>query len=160
MRALVPVIALAFLANAAVAADMDMHGHGTSMGGMSKDHGAATQSRPAIDTATTRLSDDGHFKVSIASRAEAVSINQMEVWELTVVDEAGKPVEGAAITIDGRMPEHGHGLPTAPRVTKDMGGGNYLVEGVKFNMTGRWQLTFGIDNGQCKDKVVFNLVLN
>jgi hypothetical protein len=41
----------------------------------------------------------------------------------------GEPVENATIAVDGDMPEHGHGLPTCPQVTKYLGNGDYLVEG-------------------------------
>ena len=44
----------------------------------------------------------------------------------------------AAITVDGGMPQHGHGFPTRPRVTRDLDDGTYLLEGMKFSMTGWW----------------------
>ena len=34
------------------------------------------------------------------------------------------------------MPEHNHGFPTAPRVTENLGEGDYLLEGMRFNMGG------------------------
>ena len=51
----------------------------------------------------------------------------------------------AAITVDGDMPQHGHGLPTRPQVTKHLGNGDYLVEGMKFQMGGWWVVDFTID---------------
>ena len=36
------------------------------------------------------------------------------------------------------MPQHGHGLPTRPRVTRSLGEGIYEIEGVRFNMGGWW----------------------
>jgi hypothetical protein len=158
MRAFVSTLAIVLFAVGAAAADMK-HDHGTQ-GGHGAMKGMAAPATASVDTATTRTSDAGHFKVSIASRQTPVAINRMQAWEVTVLDEAGKPVEGAKVEVDGGMPDHGHGLPTAPRVTKDLGAGKYLVEGVKFNMAGWWQLKFGIDSGQCRDKVEFNLVLN
>jgi hypothetical protein len=71
----------------------------------------------------------------------------------------GTPVEDATITVDGDMPEHGHGLPTSPRVTRYLGNGDYLVEGFKFQMGGRWLVDFTITaNGQT-DAVHFNMML-
>jgi hypothetical protein len=69
-------------------------------------------------------------------------------------------VEDAVIEMDGEMPEHGHGLPTKPQVTEYLGDGDYRVEGVKFQMTGWWEVKFEIAaNGQT-DEVTFNLMLS
>jgi hypothetical protein len=57
------------------------------------------------------------------------------------------------------MPEHDHGLPTAPQVTRYLGNGDYLVEGIKFLMNGWWQMSFLITAGEQRDSVTFNLVL-
>ena len=67
--------------------------------------------------------------------------------------------EGATIMIDGGMPQHGHGLPTAPRVTRSLGGGRYQVEGLKFNMGGWWELRFRITSEAGTDSVTFNVDL-
>jgi hypothetical protein len=77
---------------------------------------------------------------------------------IRVVDQSGRGVEGLQIAVDGGMPQHGHGLPTKPRVTKDLGAGRYQVEGLKFNMGGWWELKFAIA-GSASDSVVFNLGL-
>ena len=42
------------------------------------------------------------------------------------------------------MPRHGHGLPTKPRVTRPLGNGDHLVEGMKFNMGGWWVVKFRV----------------
>ena len=57
------------------------------------------------------------------------------------------------------MPEHGHRLPTQPKVTKNFGDGTYLVEGIKFSMPGWWVMTFAIKAGGKTDTVTFNLQL-
>ena len=57
------------------------------------------------------------------------------------------------------MPQHGHGLPTQPRITDDQGNGEYLVEGMKFQMPGWWTLSFHITADDQSDSVTFNLVL-
>ena len=84
----------------------------------------------------------------------------MHAWELPLRDHAGKPIDNAKIRIGGSMPDHGHGLPTAPNVSKNLGGCKYLVEGMKFNMAGWWQVRFDIHAQHHKDKVAFNLVVN
>ena len=49
------------------------------------------------------------------------------------------------------MPAHGHGLPTEPRVTANLGDGDYRVEGMKFHMQGDWVVTFAISAGGKED---------
>jgi hypothetical protein len=57
------------------------------------------------------------------------------------------------------MPEHGHGLPTQPEVTKGMGDGDYIVQGIKFSMPGWWVITFKVKAQDMDDTVTFNLVV-
>ena len=84
---------------------------------------------------------------------------QMQSVLITVVDGNGRAVEGARMTIDGGMPQHGHGLPTRPRMTRAVTPGTYEIEGVRFNMGGWWQfkVTIGADRGE--DTITFNLSL-
>lgn len=112
-----------------------------------------------LDYSTTQVSENGMFTVSYAAPNDAVPVNQLHEWTLHVVNTNGEPVENATITVDGDMPEHGHGLPTRPQVTKYLGNGDYLVEGVKFQMAGWWVMDFTITaNGQT-DAVHFNMRL-
>jgi hypothetical protein len=111
-----------------------------------------------IDTATSKPSNNGHYMVSISPQAEPVTINTMHNWVLEVMTPDSKPVQNAKVSIDGGMPRHGHGLPTSPQVTKYLGDGKYLVEGMRFNMTGWWALKFDIA-GHHADSVNFNIVL-
>jgi len=127
-------------------------------------HGKHMDKHPADvskhhDLATTKKSQAGKFTVSITSKLDPVAINKMHSWVVEVKSPDGKPVENAKIGIDGGMPMHGHGLPTAPSMTKYLGRGQYLVEGMKFNMAGLWELKLAIDSGHNQDSVTFNLYL-
>jgi hypothetical protein len=79
--------------------------------------------------------------------------------EVALRDDKGQAVDGATITVDGGMPEHGHGLPTKPRVTKNPGNGMYVIEGVRFNMGGWWEFKLAIAGKAGADTVTFNLAL-
>jgi len=136
--------------------------HMQNMPGMgSMDHSKHTQG--ATDVATElgmpKLSVQGVYKVSVSSRLDPIAINQIHSWTLHVETATGQAVDNARITVDGGMPAHGHGLPTAPEVTQSMGNGDYLVEGMMFQMPGHWQVNFDISANEQTDSVIFNFVL-
>ena len=113
-----------------------------------------------LDFSTTRLSDNGLFRVSYVSSEDIIPVNQMHQWTLHIETVDGELVEDAIITVDGDMPEHGHGLPTRPQVTEYLGNGDYLVEGMKFQMGGWWVMDFTIATNGHTDAVHFNMKLN
>lgn len=111
------------------------------------------------DYSTTRLSDKNLYRVTIIPAVDPIPVNEMHTWTLHVETLGGDIIENAVITIDGDMPEHGHGLPTRPRVTEYLGNGDYLIEGMKFQMPGWWVMEFDITEADQSDHVSFNLDL-
>jgi hypothetical protein len=91
--------------------------------------------------------------------AESLRPRKLQTVQVALRDRHGDVVDGAAITVDGGMPQHGHGLPTQPRVTKSLGSGVYVIEGVRFNMGGWWELKLAIAGDAGRDTVTFNLAL-
>lgn len=71
-------------------------------------------------------------------------INRMHSWILHIETDAGVEVEGATVEVDGGMPKHNHGLPTKPRVTEELGGGDYKLDGVRFHMSGYWEIVVSV----------------
>ena len=69
------------------------------------------------------------------------------------------PVKDGEVTINGGMPEHGHGLPTMPEVVAGAAPGDYVVQGLKFSMPGWWVITFKIKAQGIEDVVTFNLIV-
>jgi hypothetical protein len=118
---------------------------GCKMGapGMSGDEKAAGQAPPAV-----------HFSVAYTTDPAVIPVNAFHTWTITVTDMDGNPVNDAEISVDGGMPAHGHGLPTQPEVTKQLGDGKYLIEGVKFSMPGDWEMKFTIKAGGMEETVV------
>ena len=104
-----------------------------------------------------RNSASGQYRVTI-QETSPFKKGKLLSTTIQVAGQDGKGIEGLQIGVDGGMPQHGHGLPTKPRVTQDLGAGRYQVEGLKFNMGGWWELKF-IFAGQGNDSVVFNLDL-
>ncbi|MEJ6022138.1 FixH family protein [Ramlibacter sp. PS4R-6] len=108
--------------------------------------------------ATERVSAHGAFRVSYATEG-TIPVGRLHAWKLHVARTDGSPVTDAAIAIDGDMPEHRHGLPTRPRMTRNLGNGDYLVEGIKFQMGGWWVMDFDITAGGRTERASFNLQL-
>jgi hypothetical protein len=120
---------------------------------------AAPPQAPA-DYAAERVSAQGAWRVSYKADPTPVPVHRLHAWTLHVARPDGSPVTGATINVDGDMPQHGHGLPTRPRVTRELGNGDYLVEGVKFQMGGWWVMDFEVTAAGRTDRVRFNLQLS
>jgi hypothetical protein len=118
--------------------------------------------RPPGDLASysrTRTSASGAYRATIQPQGDTIPKGKLHRWTLHLETAAGAPVQGATIAVDGGMPQHGHGLPTKPRVTRPLGAGDYAVEGMKFNMGGWWVVKFRVAADAGRDSVVFNLKL-
>ncbi|MGB3501502.1 MAG: FixH family protein [Mesorhizobium sp.] len=112
-----------------------------------------------LDLSRERATTNGIYRVTVAPEKEPFDRAVLHSWIATVTTPDGAPVEGAEIKIDGGMPQHGHGLPTAPEVTADLGQGRYRIEGVRFNMGGWWEFKLAITAVPGSDDVTFNLSL-
>jgi hypothetical protein len=112
-----------------------------------------------LDYSRTRTSEGGHYRATILPSGDSIPQGKLHRWTLHVETADGTPVDSGAFTVDGGMPQHGHGLPTKPRVTRAMGGGDHLVEGMKFNMGGWWVVKFRVDASAGRDSIVFNVRL-
>ena len=112
-----------------------------------------------LDLSMAKLSNAGLYRATLSPDAMPITVRKMHVWTVTLLTAAGAPVVQAGIVIRGGMPQHGHGLPTTPQVTKNLGNGRYLIEGVKFNMRGWWIFELGVDGEDGADVVTFNIVL-
>ena len=120
----------------------------------------ATMAAPSdLDLSRTRVTAGGGYRMSFTPEGDSIRVGRMHSWRLHVETVDGAPVDSAAIAVDGGMPQHGHGLPTQPRVTQALGGGDYLVSGMKFNMGGWWVVTFRMQAAAAADSVTFNLKL-
>jgi hypothetical protein len=112
-----------------------------------------------LDLALTRPSADNKYVVTLQPPAQPAAINQLHAWQVRLATSAGAPVTQARIQVDGGMPQHGHGLPTKPQVTRELPDGAYLIEGMKFSMTGWWEIKLAIDGPAGADRVTFNTVV-
>lgn len=112
-----------------------------------------------LDLARSKPSDNGIYRVIIAPEEEPVRQGALHNWVVTLTTSGGEAVADAALSVDGGMPQHGHGLPTAPQASGHLGEGRYRIEGVRFNMGGWWALEIGIESPAGSDTVTFNITL-
>ena len=120
---------------------------------------AASKSPPAnLDYSLSHPSDRGLYQVTLAPRPSPIPVGRMHAWTVAVQEVDGDPTD-ASLVFDGGMPQHGHGLPTVPKVTGRDSEGRYVVEGVRFNMPGWWRLQVRINGTAGPDIATFNLSL-
>jgi hypothetical protein len=105
------------------------------------------------------LSKSGRYRLSYQSQVNPIVINQIHNWILRLENAEGLTVSGADITLEGGMPEHDHGLPTKPRITESRDENYYLVEGMRFHMSGHWELEIKIIQGTNTDTALISLDL-
>lgn len=115
---------------------------------------------PNLDLSREKPSSAGHYKVAIVAPTPAPALNQLHSWKVKLAAADGHPIKGAEFTVGGGMPQHGHGFPTKPRVTREVEEGTYLLEGMKFSMTGWWDLKLGIRGSEGLDAVTYNIVVD
>lgn len=116
-------------------------------------------SSPQLIAQTLPSVNGDHYQLTIQSRLDPIRTHRIHAWELELRDDSGQRISGAEFTIDGGMPAHNHGFPTAPRVTEELAPGLYLLEGMRFHMPGEWEVRFRIkaSNGVETLRVAFSL---
>lgn len=112
-----------------------------------------------LDLSLAKPTDQGLYTASVEPGLSPITVGTMHGWVVQISTRDGKPVDHARIAVDGGMPQHGHGLPTEPEVSADLGDGRYQVDGMKFNMPGWWVVNLSVDGPAGPDTVTFNLVL-
>ena len=102
---------------------------------------------------------DKGFTIEIYSELSPLSINTMHSWHIRVLDRDDQILELEELNVFGGMPEHDHGLPTQPQVTRRLDNGDYLLEGVRFHMQGHWELQIEFQYAGVDDTAIidFNL---
>lgn len=107
----------------------------------------------------TQTSVNGLFKVNLMCR-HLPSVGPFQDCQIELHDGNGTAINEAKISLDGGMPTHGHGLPTAPVVSSLAGQGHYRIDGLQYNMPGAWLLGLIIKTAVGQDKVVFKFEIS
>ena len=72
---------------------------------------------------------------------------------LFTVCRGGAPAAPEAVSVDARMPAHGHGMNYRPSIAA-LGGGSYRADGLMLHMPGRWELVFEVREDGRAERVV------
>ena len=100
-------------------------------------------------------SADGRYRIAVRPRDASAPRGQLHEWIVRVERTDAGPAQLHHVGFDGGMPAHGHGFVTAPRVTRDLGDGEFLVEGIKFHMPGAWELRVTVTGVEGTVGVIF-----
>lgn len=114
---------------------------------------------PAAAAELSAPSSPAGLRVTMQSQLSPLAINQMHSWEILLQDIDGNAVADAEIEVRGGMPVHNHGLATQPQVTRYLGEGRYLLQGMRFHMAGAWELRLLINLNGTTYRSVLNLEL-
>lgn len=123
---------------------------------------------PATAAGSTVTTDEGRYRITWSASPDPIPLAQLFEVHATVLDAAsGAPVENATVTVDARMPAHGHGMQTRPET--DPGtcvgtacthpGGVYVARGMKFHMQGDWVIRIAVDGSAGTDHADVALAL-
>lgn len=74
---------------------------------------------------------------------------RFEVWVIPRYEL--RSAADLTLSVDAAMPQHGHGMNRVPRVSR-LEPGHFLVEGMYFHMTGKWELYLDITDGALTER--------
>lgn len=109
-----------------------------------------------------QVTQGGLYRVRVTTEPTPVPLSQLFTAVVEVRDaKTGAPVEQASVGVDATMPQHGHGMTTAP--VPDDGvcadgvcrhpGGIYRTEGMKFHMPGDWTVHVEVNGPAGPDRL-------
>lgn len=97
------------------------------------------------DEALSAATSGGSFWVQLEPSKFPIPLNEIISIEIHVFhnDERCKPIEGAKMTANAKMPAHKHGMNLEPRISIH-DDGSTTGNGFLFHMEGRWEILVGV----------------
>jgi hypothetical protein len=89
---------------------------------------------------------DSGIEVALVEAEPAPPDRVDNSWVISTTKADGEPVEGAELTLNAQMPDHGHGSPREPVVT-ELGDGEYRAEPIALFMPGYWTVEVSVRLG-------------
>lgn len=119
---------------------------GTSGDGTTATGSCASESRAEEFVPGMAKETESGFEVELAESDPAPPARQDNSWVIAVKDANGEPILDAQLTLNPRMPDHGHGAPREAVVTQ-LGDGRYRAEPVALFMPGYWTIDVSVSVG-------------
>jgi len=113
-------------------------------------------------TDRSTMTDREAFFVSYSPTPDPIPVQQIFEFTVSVYESSDQqnPVTGAALSLNARMPTHGHGMNTRPEITAN-GDGTYTIDGMKFHMESEpetpWVVELTVDDGEMSDTAKFKV---
>ena len=113
-----------------------------------------------LDGKTTALSNAGTYRGAWRTDPSPIPLNEgfsIDVW-IEDPDDPALSLESISLAADAAMPDHGHGMRTQPRVTRNEDG-SFRVDGMMFHMPGYWELYLDVLRGAIRERSQFAIEL-
>jgi len=108
---------------------------------------------PTLEAEVT--SNDGTYRVRYRVDPELVEFGERFSVELWPARSDGADF-ASTLTVDARMPQHGHGMNREP-IVEDLEGGGFRVTNLYFHMPGYWEVYFDLTRGAVTERAQFSL---
>ena len=105
----------------------------------------------------TGLTKNGKYRVRLRPRSRPIMISVFQDWIIHVENVDGTLFIPLQLSLMGGMPGHGHGFASSPKATRYLESGDFLVEGVRFHMTGLWNLQVDVMGPSGPDSASFEV---
>lgn len=109
-----------------------------------------------IEPHLVHIRHDCALSVSLLSPVDSIPLNEIHEWRIYLTDADGQPLSNIEFEVNGGMEAHGHALPTQPVVKAGNEKGEYLIQGLKFQMTGLWFVNLNHTSNQDECSIRFD----
>lgn len=108
---------------------------------------SVTKSAGAAELGRFPMDEEAGFEFVVTAEP-GLNLNQMAVFTVRIIPKDSMlPLSVTDMGFDARMPEHNHGMVVKPKI-REIGLGEYRIEGVKLHMSGAWVLNFSFKKGR------------
>lgn len=110
---------------------------------------------PSLAAASAR----GTFRIELRPETDGFPLNEAFALDVVVEGADGAPLaEDASVTIDARMPAHGHGMLRDVELER-VGPTEYRAEGMLLHMVGHWEVHVDVTRGAVVERAQADIEL-
>jgi hypothetical protein len=143
--------------------DTGGHAHDAHSHSQMADAGDGGPSFADYTTDRQTATDDSEFFVTYEPTPDPIPTSELFELDVRVYasSEMESMVDASALDIEAEMPTHGHGMNTAPEVTREATG-RFRVRGMKFHMPSDrqnpWVMRVSVEQGDTTDVARFQVI--